>query len=278
LKTKLKYSVVIFIILGAAVYFAFPVSAHAHEPIFGIGPRTIWRNGFGIEAEIERTLETLERQWLLNYELLYGVTANWAVTLEVPQYLSKKAENGSSAGFGDVVLRTKYRFFRRDVPGGVYMLAVLGGVKFSTGRTSSATALGSGSTDGFLGLGADYEGRRWLLFATGRYRFNGEGTNNIKRGNVFIYDLAVGIRPKKTPYKAPDLVLMAELNGQVFGDRQLGGDKIAGSGGSRLFGAVGVWLTYRNWAFKPGIQFPIYQKVGLPKRDFTAVFAIEVHY
>jgi len=50
--------------------------------------------------------------------------------------------------------------------------------------------------------------------------------------------------------------------------------------GSRFFAAAGLWLTYRNWAFKPGVQLPIYQNFGVGdfKSDYSALFAVEVHF
>jgi hypothetical protein len=260
------------------IFLTFAAPSYSHEPLFGLGPRTIWRNGIGFETEVERTREELESEWVVNYEFLYGLTTDLAITVAVPQFLRKTTSAESVSGLGDIWIRGKYRFLRKDVPGGVYMVSAAGGLKLATGDSDARTALGSGSTDGFFGLAADYEGRRWLVFASGRYRLNGEGADRIRRGNVFLYDLAVGLRPIKTSYWQPDVVLMAELNGQVFGDRKVAGQRVASSGGDRLFGAIGVWLTYRNWAFKPGIQFPIYQDVPMPDREYTAVAAVEVHF
>ena len=33
-------------------------NAAAHEPIFGLGPRPIWKGGFGFETELERERES----------------------------------------------------------------------------------------------------------------------------------------------------------------------------------------------------------------------------
>ncbi len=154
------------------------------------------------------------------------------------------------------------------------------GVEFPTGDSKSTPPLGSGSYDYFLGASADYEGRTWLLFGTARDRFNTENDEAVKNGNVFLYDLALGWRPVKTNYLKPDWVFMVELNGQVFAPREIGGVELTQTKASRLFGAAGLWLTYRNWAFKPGVQFPIYQNFDVDdfKSDYSAVFAVEVHF
>lgn len=41
----------------------------------------------------------------------------------------------------------------------------------------------------------------------------------MKPGNAFLYDAALGIRPVLTGYYQLDVVLMGELNGQIFGLR-----------------------------------------------------------
>ena len=38
-----------------------------HEPIFGIGPRTIWKNGFGFEVGLDRDKSRREESWGLEY-------------------------------------------------------------------------------------------------------------------------------------------------------------------------------------------------------------------
>jgi len=255
-----------------------PGLARAHEPIFGIGPRTIWKNGFGLETEFEREREEVENVWSLREEILYGITADVALTLEIPYLLEKSDGRSQASGFGDTMLRGKWRFYRKEVWGGIYHAAILGGVEFPTGKTSGV-ALGSGSYDYFTGLAGAYEGRRWLNFGAVRYRFNTADKTGFARPDVFLYDAAVGFRPVLTEYTQPDVVLMFEVNGEVFRKAHRNGDPVAGTGGDRMFGAFGVWFTYRNWAFKPGVQFPLVQNMGplRQQRDFRAVFAVEFH-
>ena len=176
-------------------------------------------------------------------------------------------------GLGDLLLRTKYRFYRNDIPGGVFHAAVMGGAEFPTG----ASGLSSESTDFFAGLSGAFEGRRWLVFATGRYRVNTKGTNDVKRGNVFLYDVALGLRPVKTGYYRPDLVLMVELNGQVFGEREVQGRAVEESSGDRLLAGFGAWVTYRNWALKPGMQVPVHTNLNGGDLDYRFVIAVEFH-
>tara|TARA_R110002124_G_C8970138_1_gene514984 strand:- start:3537 stop:4349 length:813 start_codon:yes stop_codon:yes gene_type:complete len=256
--------------LFLGIFFGIGISsnAKAHEPIFGIGPRTIWMHGFGFETSLNIQRYTRRALYELDYEVLYGVTSNWAVTLSAPQSLNE----GNGLSFGNIGISTKYRFYKNDVHGGVYHAAILGGVEFQSGDNNVST----NTTDYMAGLSGAYEGRRWLMFATGRYRLN-TNSNNLTRGDVFLYDLAAGFRPVKTGYYKPDVVFMAELNGQIFGRNTRNGTVLPDSKGSRLAVGVGAWITYRNWAFKPGIQVPIYDQVGRDNSTPQLTFAVEFH-
>jgi hypothetical protein len=248
-----------------------PVETLRHEPIFGVGPRTIWKNGFGLQAGIDRDKSQREESLALEYHALYGITANWSVTAQSRQVIDQFG--AGETGLGDLLIRTKYRFYRDDVPGGVFHSAVMVGAEFPVG----VAGLSSESTDVFAGLSAAFEGRRWLAFGTGRYRVNTKGTGDVNRGNVFLYDVALGLRPVKTGYYQPDLVLMAELNGQVFAEREVQGRSVDGSAGDRLLAGFGAWVTYRNWAFKPGVQFPVYSNVTGGNLEYRFVAAVEFH-
>ena len=252
--------------------------AQAHEPIFGLGPRTIWKGGFGFETEIEREREQLQSGWVLKHELLYGITADVAVTFELPYVLARGNPDGKvQRGFGDALVRGKWRFFRHEVWGGIYHAALLAGIELPTAER----AVSSGDQyDYFLGMAGAYEGRRWLVFGDVRYRWNTGRVARKNRPDVVLYDVAVGIRPVKTEYEKPDTVIMFELNGEVFRVGELGSPLPGGLPGHRRYAAVGVWFTYRNWAIKPGFQVPVNQPGG-PNHgmsDYRAVFAVEFHH
>lgn len=266
-----------------------PTDEARHEPIFGVGPRTIWDNGFGFEAGLDRDKTQRTESWGVDYHAVYGLTADWAVTAEIHQTLvendverehpEEHAEEGDGGhghggtGFSDMTIRSKYRFFRNDIPGGVFHSAVMGGVQLPTG----ASGLTSGTTNYFTGLSGAYEGRRWLTFLTGRYLLNTEEPGGLDPGNAVLYDAALGIRPILTGYYQPDVVFMGELNGQVFGQNEHSGEAVAGSSGHRLLVGFGAWLTYRNWAVKPGVQLPLYNDVKGGELEYRFVFALEFH-
>lgn len=242
---------------------------YSHEPLFGLGPHTIYQYGYALESEFEKG----EHGWSNYLEFLYGVTPDFAVTLAAP-YLF--AEKDRSAGFGDVTLRSKFRFFRADAPGASNQAALHAGVKFPTG--SQEAHRGSGTTDYFFGASFGHESRRHYFFAGVRYQVNGS-TDELSRGNDFEYDVAYGIRPCKLEYLHPDLVFLLEMNGEVIGRNSSGRNPDRDSGGSVISLAPGLLLSYRNVMLKAGVKIPVIKNLNGVQEDpgSEVVLGLEFH-
>jgi len=271
-------------VIAAVILSVFSTSgsAFAHEPIFGLGPHTIFKGGVGLEMEFEGEKASgagkVEREHVLTSEIIYGFTVNLSGTLSIPYILERSSINQSS-GPGDVSLRTKYRFWRRDGVGVQDSAAVVTGVKLPTGDDGKTPRLGSGSTDYLFALTVARESLKWYYFGDARYRLNTEGGGGLRAGNVVFADFAIGIRPRKTKYLRPDLVLIAELNFESRDRNELFGVDVADSGGTRLFLSPSFFYTYRNWALKGGIQLPIDQDLNgnQLESDYRYSLAVESH-
>jgi len=62
----------------------------AHEPLFGVGPRTFWKGGFGFEVGVEQRALPADHHWVPGYHAIYGITEDWAVSLKEAVYLIKE--------------------------------------------------------------------------------------------------------------------------------------------------------------------------------------------
>lgn len=266
---KLKVSIVSFYILFVFCFVRFPSSVSAHEPLFGLGPHTVGQYAWALESEFERD----HSGWFNHYELIYGVTPDIAVTVVLPYAF---AHEDRRAGFGDFALRGKYRFIRRDFRNGSDALALHWGIKFPTGSRSQLR--GSGTFDYLVGLSFGHESRRHYAFADVRYSIKGS-TENANPGSVFNFDTAYGVRPWKSEYLQPDLVLLAELLGAVTGKNSYDGITNPNSGGYTLSIAPGLLFSYRNIMVKAGVKIPLAENLnGLQERpEPEFVFGIEFH-
>jgi len=249
--------------------FAMAIQARAHEPIFGLGPHTIYQYGYALGMEFEKS----DFGWANNLELIYGVTPDWSLTVAAPYLLSN---TGGSTGFGDFIVRSKYRFYRKDVRGASRQAALHAGVKFPAGDVKKG--LGSGSTDFFAGVSLGYESRRHYFFSGARYYVNGT-YQGFHPGNVLQFNLAYGIRPWLLEYKHPDAVFIIELHGSRAGRARANETAISESGGSVLRVGPGLLFSYRNVMLKAGVSIPVAEKFhsAAAKAATEYVLAIEMH-
>lgn len=256
-------------VLVGALSAGFSGRAFAHEPLFGLGPHAVGQYAWALESELERGHEG----WANHYELAYGVTPDIVVTTAVPYIFSDRERK---AGLGDLMLRGKYRFLRRDVLNGSNAFALHWGIKFPTGSRSEGR--GTGSTDYFVGLSFGHEARKDYAFADVRYQIN-SSAGNVERGNILNLDAAYGIRPWRLEYLQPDLVLLLEMLGEFAGKNAIGGIDDPDSGGTTLSIAPGFLFSYRNMMFKGGVKFTVLDRLNgvQEKPDTEFLFAVELH-
>ncbi len=231
----------------------FLISAtYGHEPLFGLGPHTIGQYSWAVESEMEKEGSQLANQ----IELLYGVFPDLAVTIVVPYILENEQQN---SGLGAIVLRGKYRFWRRDQRGSSTALALHAGMRL---RRSSLVAVSA--PQAFLGLSFGYESRRHYAFADIRGNFY---ENNENLPFVF-FEAAYGIRPWLLEYKQPDLVVLVEIL-QAFRQTPF----TSGTNVSQLSIAPGFLFSVRNIMLKGGIKLPL--KPSSLEKIF--ILGIEIH-
>ncbi len=255
--------------------------AAAHNPIFTPGPHTVYGGGLEVTAGYSRDRSSgggiRETGQEVEFEVEYGLTADWTVEMELP-FVHKDLNDSGSSGLGDMVLRSRYRFLRLDTPGVQRSAAVLGQVKLPTGDDNRTPRLGSGSTDFVGGLLYGHESRRWYYNLAARYRLNTEGGGGLEKGDKQFLDIVGGVRPVLTGYLEPDVVVFLELNWENAGGDSLNGNPVADTGGWELFLSPGIFATYRNVALRTGIQIPIAHGLNGTQSESDYRFKFEIKY
>lgn len=257
--------------------------AAAHGPLFSAGPETPWKGaveitaGYHLQRATGAAEEEREREAFL--ELEFGITPTWEIDAEIP-FRWKEEDGIDSDGVGDIMLGTKYNFWRQDLPGAQWKASVLFNTKLPTGDDESEPGIGTGSTDFVGGFAAGYEGRRWYGFADARYRLNTEGEGGLEKGDKLFLDLVGGVRPVLTEYLEPDTVFMLELNWEYADRDELSGVELADTGGWELFLSPVIWWTYRQVAIRGGIQIPIAENVNgvQPTSDYRGLIEFVYHF
>ena len=249
-------------------------SALAHDPVFGLGPHVLFKEGVEIAPEARTGKAGDNRESEFGLELTYGLTGDWAAGISLP-YERNSTGAGSQSGQGDAIIFTKYRFWREDSPGAQQSMSLALKLKTNTGDNATST----GTTDYITGLAYGYESRSWYRWAALRYRINGTDDAGLKRGDRMLFDLVGGYRPKLTGYREPDTVWLLELNGEFSQRAELGNITVANSGGSQWFVSPGIFWTLRNFAIKAGIQIPVASDLNgnQSEADYRARLILEWH-
>ncbi len=273
----MKANLIAVLLIGVlAVAAAMP--ARGHGPLFSPAPETVFKGGTEITLGFHTAKSTggdREKEYEAFVGAEYGLTADWEIGIEVP-YAWKKSNGLDANGVGDIVLDTKYQFWKLDLPGAQYKAAALVKVKLPTGDDDSRPRLGSGSTDVIGALATGYESRRWYWFASGLYRVNTEGAGGLEKGDRQSLNVVGGVRPVLTEYDEPDTVVMLELNWEHAGRDDLNGAGLANTGGWELFLSPVVWWTYGQLAIRGGVQIPIAE--GLDGNQATSDYRARLEF
>lgn len=250
----------------------------AHDPVFGIGPHVLFRDGLEVSAHVERETAGLEKESELALELVYGITGDWSVGIELP-YSSKDEGLISSRGQSDIQVFTKYRFWREDSLGLQESAAVMLAVNLQNGDEKEDPPLGNGATDVIAGLTYGYEGLKWYRWASVRYLAPGENNGGFRLGDKWLVDLVGGWRPATPEYLKPDTVWLLELNGEITDRAELNGNELVNSGGTEWFISPGLFWSKRNLAIKAGIQLPVASDLNgsQDKSDYRFKASFEWH-
>lgn len=238
--------------------------ANAHEPLYGLGPETLPKYLNAVELGARLSDKATE------YELSYGfgITQNWTVRLDVPAI-----STANEIGLGNIKLRIKYALWRKTEPGILKRLTVIVAASFPSADNNLAPDV----TAITLGLANGYESRRWYNFSDIAYTSLDSG-GPFKPGNQLKYNLVGGIRPVKSSYLKPDLVLLLELNGELNGKSKQNGDTVSNTEGNTLAVAPGVLFSHRNIMLKGGIQFGISNTANVNRKQTNGLISLEYHF
>lgn len=270
--------------LTAVIGLAATAPARAHGPLFSPAPETIFKGGteltLGFHTADATGTSAHETAYTASAKGEYGLTADWQIGAELPYARRQRDGGGKVNGIGDITLDTKYKFWKRDLPGAQYKAAALLEVKLPTGNDGSMPRLGSGSTDITTGLVTGYESRRWYWFASGVYRVDTAGGGGLEKGDRQTLNIVGGVRPILSAYKRPDTVLMLEINWERSARDTLRGAALANTGGWEMFLSPVIWWTYRQLAIRGGVQIAIADSLNgrQPSSDYRARLEVVYHF
>jgi hypothetical protein len=274
------------------------LSQEAEAQVFGQSARTEFFGGFGIRVFYSHISKT---QFVTNGDksssadtpniiinampvtVVYGVSSRLSLIGVFPnigriyeQTVDGQRISESDFGLGDLMIFTKYRFYKKNRHLGSSQIAFQIGLKLPTGandlmdkqgnRFPPPLQLGSGSIDYRLVLSLTEVRNRLFITSDFGYNLRTEA-NQFEFGDIFSYDAAIKFRlfPSKysDQYPAHDFFVFLELNGLLSQKSKIGGNEIPDSGGHQIFLAPGFqFFPFENIIFESGIQLPILENLN----------------
>jgi hypothetical protein len=241
------------------------MNVFAHEPIYGLGPETLPKHMHAIELGTSFT--SGEFGYDLGYA--YGITQNWTARID-----ASAINRSSNLDISSVKFRTKYALWRKTAPGVLKRLTAIVLVKIPTSNIIIGPVADIKAAT--IGIANGYESRRWYYFSDIGYTYSWTDPDD-RLGTKLNYNLVGGIRPVKSGYLKPDLVVLVELNGELSGDTMLDRTDQQLRGGNTLAIAPGFLLSYRNIMLKGGIQFGLANTKYLNNIVTNGLISLEYH-
>jgi len=219
----------------------------------------------------------------------YGVTADLAIFGVVPiAYKELELTPAAGArvtrddrGLGDIRTFARYTVFKRDKPGQTFRVAPFLGVELPTGDSTRSDALGrlpppvrlgSGSWDPFGGVVVTYQTLDFQIDMQASYQANTKA-DGFEFGDVARLDGSLQYRlwpSELTDTTSAFIYGVAELNLIHQDKNRAGGISNPNSGGTTLWGLLGLQYVTSRRIVEAGVQIPLVQDLNgtALERDF----------
>ena len=269
-------------------------AARTFSSFFGRGG--LRRDGVRITDPMERGIDVFVQVFGV---LPYAITPMWTTRVVVP-FVRKSMDftalggargDYTTSGVGDVLVDTKWIFFTKNQLRATTRLGVQGGVKIPVGETGAnmpdgtvaprPLQVGSGSWDFPVKALFTMTRDRFGLLANTGYRVN-TSDDDFRAGNVFSYDVALGLRLAPSVYKSlrdKSLIIYLELNGEVARRGEIAGTPNPDSGGHLLFLSPDIqWIPTAWLLFEGSVQFPIVQDLNGTQLEYDTRFQLGTRF
>ena len=221
----------------------------------------------------------------------YGVTADLALFGVAPlayKKLRMTAPGGArvtreDSGLGDIRAFARYTVYKRDMPGRTLRIAPFASIEFPTGDDTATDALGrlpppvrlgSRSWDPFGGLIVTWQTLDYQIDVQASYQANIEA-GGFEFGDVARLDGSLQVRlwPGELGDDTSAFVYgVAELNLINQGKNRMSGVANPDSGGTALWGLLGLQYVTPRRIIEAGVQLPLMQDLNRTalQRDYIA--------
>lgn len=227
-------------------------------PLVGFGGNIIDKNQFQYflfadesKGENKYNLETFPG-------VLYGISDNYSVFLNVPVALRFKDGPNRSSGLEDVFVQLEYAFYNKNELLYVEQATVVTNITFPTGSATKNPPTGFGAPSIFLAATFNHTAIDWFYYLAAGAILTGEN-NRTKIGNQYLYQGTLG--RNITNWPGWILAWMVEIDGQYNERNIIKGVIDPNSGGNFIFLTPSLWLSSEHLVLQFGVGYAIQQNL-----------------
>lgn len=189
--------------------------------------------------------------------LLYGLTDNFSLNINIPIAVSFKNGNNHSSGLEDMFFQPEYAFYVQQTSKFVDQATIVGNITFPTGSNQKQPNTGFGSISYFLGATFNRTYSDWIYFTSHGVVLT-TSDDSIKFGDQFLYQFGIG---RNIAYNPLSWIFswLLEANGQYNQKDKIDGVINPNSGGNTILLTPSLWFSTPKLAFQLGVGFPIAQ-------------------
>jgi len=213
--------------------------------------------------------------------LVYGATAKTTLFATIPLHyrsLDNSQTNTSESGLGDSQLFVRHTIYKRDKSGTTFRIAPFTGIKLATGKTGTALALGSGSTDFFSGIALTYGTTDWTIDGQLQYQNNGRFEQQ-RLGDTISFDASLQYRFYPRVLSANTSAFfngVIEFNAIHQGATRINQQGVDNTGGNTFFISPGAQYISQNWIGEASVQIPLSDNTQVLESDYVARIGVRV--
>ncbi|HVV68758.1 MAG TPA: hypothetical protein VHE99_06985 [Gammaproteobacteria bacterium] len=245
--------------------FALPTSQQP-GPLVGFGQNIIDQNETQIFLLADDFSGVNKHAVDIAPSILYGITNNLSVWLNMPIAASYKTNQDSSSGLEDAALQFEYAFYHQDTHAFSEQATIVSNMTFPTGSSTKEPNTGFGSPSFFLGFTLNRMYVDWFVF-TSHGAVLTTSNDNTKFGNQFLYQAGFGRNILDIDSKWI-LAWMVEADGQYTQKNKISGVTDPNSGGNIVYVTPSLWVSSKRLIVQPGVGFPVAQHLyGNQKRN-----------
>jgi hypothetical protein len=237
--------------------FALPPSQQP-GPIIGFGQNILDKNQAQLFLFADDYLGVHKHFIDIIPAILYGITDNFSIFINVPVAESYRTDKHKSSGLEDAFIQLEYAFYTNTTTSFIDQATITSNITAPTGSVQKNPATGTGSPSFFIGATFNRTYVDWFFFTSPGITFT-TAKNGTKFGNNYFYQFGLG--KNITNLNGWMLAWMGEVDGTYAEQDRVRGMIDPNSGGNVIYVTPSLWASTKKFIFQLGAGYAAIQNL-----------------